>query len=304
MPSFYFSARYVLLTYSQCGDLSEWDVLDHIGSLGAECIIGREAHVDGGTHLHVFVDFGVKKQSRRSNFFDVGSYHPNIVPSRGRPEGGWDYAVKQGEVVAGGLGRPSAGRFPAATNPWSLIVIAECREEFLDNVRQLDPKTFILRHRELLEYADRYYAERIEPYVGPPGIEFELGMVPELARWGEQLVGDDQVEAVLLRDMPEAHYAVFDDIRGGLGMFHSFKEWLGAQQIVTVKKLYRDPVQVKWGKPCIWLANSDPRDQLKADITDRTPKGRVDLIYEDIAWLEANCIFVEVLEPIFRANRD
>ncbi|WGO62810.1 replication protein [Genomoviridae sp.] len=108
--------------------------------------------------------------------------------------------------------------------------------------------------------------------------------------------------AVLLRDMPEASYAVFDDIRGGLGMFHSFKEWLGAQQIVTVKKLYRDPVQVKWGKPCIWLANSDPRDQLKADTTDRTPKGRVDLIYEDIAWLEANCIFVELVEPIFRAN--
>jgi hypothetical protein len=50
------------------------------------------------------------------------------------------------------------------------------------------------------------------------------------------------------------------------------------------------------------LANSDPRDQLKADITDRTPKGRVDLIYEDIDWLEANCIFVELREPIFRAN--
>lgn len=107
---------------------------------------------------------------------------------------------------------------------------------------------------------------------------------------------------VLLRDMPDAEYAVFDDMRGGLAMFPSFKEWFGAQAIVSVKKMYRDPVQVKWGKPCIWLANSDPRDQLKADITDRTPKGRVDLIYEDIAWLEANCIFVELTEPIFRAN--
>lgn len=85
-------------------------------------------------------------------------------------------------------------------------------------------------------------------------------------------------------------------------MFPSFKEWFGAQALVTVKKMYRDPVQMKWGKPCIWLANSDPRDQLKADITDRTPKGRVDLIYEDINWLEANCIFVELKEPIFRAS--
>lgn len=110
--------------------------------------------------------------------------------------------------------------------------------------------------------------------------------------------------AVLLRDMPGAQYAVFDDLRGGIAMFPSFKEWLGAQSIVTVKKLYRDPVQVSWGKPCIWLANSDPRDQLKADITERTPRGRIDLIYEDIAWLEANCVFVELTEAIFRASTE
>ena len=103
---------------------------------------------------------------------------------------------------------------------------------------------------------------------------------------------------VLCRDMPDATYAVFDDMRGGIGMFPSFKEWFGAQSVVTVKSLYRDPVQMAWGKPCIWLANADPRDQLKADITDRTPKGRVDLIYGDIDWLEANCIFVELQHSI------
>lgn len=110
--------------------------------------------------------------------------------------------------------------------------------------------------------------------------------------------------AVLLRDAPEAKYAVFDDMRGGIGMFPSFKEWLGAQSVVTVKKLYRDPVQLKWGKPCIWLANSDPRDQLRQDITMHTPPGRVALIEADVAWLEANCVFVELEEPIFRASRE
>lgn len=108
--------------------------------------------------------------------------------------------------------------------------------------------------------------------------------------------------AVILRDGPDAEYAVFDDIRGGIGMFHSFKEWFGAQSVVTVKKLYRDPVQLQWGKPCIWLSNQDPRDQLRADITERTSRGRIDLIENDINWLEANCIFVEVQDPIFRAN--
>ena len=56
--SFRVQTRYVLLTYSQCGDLDPWVVHDLIVGYPAECIIGREDHADGGTHLHAFVDFG------------------------------------------------------------------------------------------------------------------------------------------------------------------------------------------------------------------------------------------------------
>ena len=55
--TFNFNARYALLTYSQCGDLDPWAVNEHLGQLRAECIIAREAHADGGNHLHCFVDF-------------------------------------------------------------------------------------------------------------------------------------------------------------------------------------------------------------------------------------------------------
>lgn len=89
---------------------------------------------------------------------------------------------------------------------------------------------------------------------------------------------------VALRDMPNAGYAVLDDMRGGMEFFPSWKEWMGCQQVITVKKLYRDPVQVTWGKPCIWLSNTDPRTQLKSQ--------------EDVQWLEANCKFVEMSESI------
>ena len=194
MTSFVFSSRYVLLTYSQCGTLDEWSVSDHISSLGAECIIGREDHADGGTHLHVFCDFGRKKQSRRSDLFDVGGFHPNIAPSRGSPERGYDYAIKDGNVVAGGLARPGGGGLPKASNPWSDIVGAESREEFFDLLRQLDPKTLVTRWSELNKYADAAYAPVHESYVGSDGKQFELGMVPELARWGGQLVAADPVE--------------------------------------------------------------------------------------------------------------
>lgn len=376
--TFLFSARYVLLTYPQCGTLDGWAVSDHMSAIGAECIVGRENHADGGTHLHAFVDFGRKKQSRRSDFFDVGGCHPNIAPSRGRPERGYDYAIKDGDVVAGGLARPGGGGLPEVANKWSEIVSAESREQFFDLLRQLDPKTLVTRWTELNKYADAAYAPTPEPYVGSDGKQFELGMVPELARWGEQLVANDPVEGkcsplpgpprgghggisggapappsrpsgltpchanclgrmrslvlygpsrlgktvwarslgphvysmgivsgkLLLRDAPGAAYAVFDDMRGGIGYFHSWKEWLGAQSVVTVKELYRDPVQLNWGRPCIWLANRDPRVELWAELTDRSATSKRDMVQSDVDWLEANCIFVELQEPIFRANTE
>ncbi len=82
-------------------------------------------------------------------------------------------------------------------------------------------------------------------------------------------------------------YAIFDDIRGGIKFFPAFKEWLGGQPCVTVKQLYREPQLVQWGKPSIWLANSDPR--LGLDPCDSE-------------WLEANAFFVEITSPIFRAS--
>lgn len=109
---------------------------------------------------------------------------------------------------------------------------------------------------------------------------------------------------VALRDMPDAEYAVLDDIRGGITFFPAWKEWLGSQQTVSVKKLYRDPVQLNWGKPCVWLSNMDPRDQMRADINDRTPLSRINAIDNDIAWLEANVTFVHVRESIVRANTE
>lgn len=87
----------------------------------------------------------------------------------------------------------------------------------------------------------------------------------------------------------DVKYAVFDDIRGGIKFFPAFKEWLGAQQYVTVKELYREPRLVKWGKPSIWISNDDPRLVMDPG---------------DVSWMEANCVFVEVTEAIFRANTE
>jgi len=81
----------------------------------------------------------------------------------------------------------------------------------------------------------------------------------------------------------EARYAVFDDLQGGIKFFHGFKNWLGGQKCFQIKGLYRDPEQITWGKPSIWVANTDPRH---------------DMTSEDIHWMEGNCIFVEIVDQI------
>lgn len=87
--------------------------------------------------------------------------------------------------------------------------------------------------------------------------------------------------------LESADYAVFDDIRGGMEYFKSFREWLGGQMHVTVKVLYREPKLMPWGKPSIWISNTDPRLDMKP---------------ADASWLEENAFFIEITEPIFRAS--
>jgi hypothetical protein len=100
---------------------------------------------------------------------------------------------------------------------------------------------------------------------------------------------------------PDVKYAVFDDIRGGITFFHGWKAWLGCQAEFNNKALYRDPSPIKWGRPSIWCSNKDPREEMCYYVMGERhfQKGYGQ---EDIDWLEANCIFVEINSSIFHAN--
>lgn len=91
----------------------------------------------------------------------------------------------------------------------------------------------------------------------------------------------------LCENLANVTYAVFDDIQGGIKFFHGWKNWLGAQFQFQVKVLYKDPLLITWGKPSIWVSNTDPRDDMGGNL-------------DDLNWLEANCIFINVIpeQPI------
>lgn len=88
-----------------------------------------------------------------------------------------------------------------------------------------------------------------------------------------------------------AEYAVFDDISGGFSFFPGYKQWLGGQFQFTVTDKFKHKRTVKWGKPTVWLCNTDPRN-------DYYKPGSA----PDFGWMEENADFVEIQEPIFRAN--
>lgn len=101
-----------------------------------------------------------------------------------------------------------------------------------------------------------------------------------------------------------AHYAVFDDVN--IRYFPAWKSWLGGMRHISNRLLYRNVRLLEWGRPCIWANNTDPRVVMRRSINARNGEGDGDFAQEDIDWLEANCIFIEVPDKLvtFHANTE
>jgi hypothetical protein len=315
MPGFLFQRRYALLTYAQCGTLDPFEVSDLLSSLGAECIIGRETHADGGIHLHAFVDFGREYRTRNPRQFDVGGCHPNVLAGKKTPEKMYDYATKEGEIVAGGLERPDGSRISGTSDRWAKIILAETRDDFFELCATMDPRALACSFPSLCRYADWRY--RLEPgrYETPADYVFDTRGFPELDDWvqrylaghrhGERgqsliLIGPSRMGKTawarslghhayfgglfsLDEDISDVEYAVFDDIQGGLEFFHAYKFWLGQQQSFYATDKYKGKKLITWGKPSIWCSNTDPRADKGADAD----------------WLDANCKFVFIDSKLY-----
>jgi len=320
MP-FRFQARYALLTYAQCGDLDPFLVVDHLSGLGAECIIGRENHADGGLHLHAFVDFG--KQYRTSNVqaFDVEGFHPNVSPSRGRPGEGYDYAVKDGDIVAGGLERPDGKRVSSTGGEWSTLLSAESEQDFWRLCEELVPRDMVRSFTSFYAFAQWRFAPKPPIYEQPVGITIETSHVAELDDWVRENVEGHRGRGVrgmslilygptrmgktiwarslsqdhayfggmfsLDEDISNAQYAVFDDME--LKYLPRWKFWLGHQNQFYETDKYRKKVLIHWNKPAIWCSNTDPRNEF--GITS-----------EQVDWLNSNCVFCYVDEPMVKTS--
>lgn len=181
--TFRLQSRYVLLTYSQCGELDPWSVHDTIASYPAECLVGRENHADGGIHLHAFVDFGRRINLRDPRRFDVGGHHPNVQPCGRTPQKMLDYAIKDGDVVAGGLNPNLGTEVSGPDNIWARIAAAGSVEEFWGLARELAPRALVCNHQSLRAYAEWHYRPAKVEYVHPDGLHLSTRRFPALDEW-------------------------------------------------------------------------------------------------------------------------
>lgn len=189
MPSAFHlkNRRYVLFTYSQAGpDFDYWAVVDLLGDLGAECIIGREEHADGGIHFHVFTDFGRLFSTRKVRIFDVGGKHPNIKPIGRTPATAYDYAIKDGDIVAGGLGRPGGDCDWDPDNFWSSAAHCGSSDEFLHFCDQLATRDLIKSFPNFRAYANWKWNSGVPEYDQPAGAVFDTSAAPGIDEWLSQ----------------------------------------------------------------------------------------------------------------------
>jgi hypothetical protein len=64
----------------------------------------------------------------------------------------------------------------------------------------------------------------------------------------------------------EASYIILDDIN--IKFFPHWKCFIGCQREFVLTDKYRGKQTLKWGKPCIWIGNDDPRDDLSISERD------------------------------------
>lgn len=105
MPAFRFSARSVLLTYSQVSEAMTKEAVYHTIDdryVIRHYVIGEEKHADGGRHIHACLIFANKIDSSDATLFDINDgqhqFHPNIQPikhGRAHMERAQEYCRKE-----------------------------------------------------------------------------------------------------------------------------------------------------------------------------------------------------------------
>lgn len=279
---FRFCAKSVLLTYPQCS-LSKEELKNGLGELisDGEFIIGRERHESGDPHLHAYIRWSRRVETRNGRYFDVGEFHPNIVVPRSA-KGSIKYVGKDGDILSN---MESTGD---SESDWeSIIRRSASAADFLDIIKRKRPKDYCLA-LERLEYAAAKlfkfnapaYSSAYDTFKPPdkclewvlhsihrphPGRRMSLyiegpsriGKTEWARSIGAHLYLNNMYSLDSIREyLDVAEYAVFDDIP--FDRLPAWKAFVGCQKSFTLTDRYRKKFTIQcWDRPSIFCVNPD-----------------------------------------------
>lgn len=249
----------------------------------------------GGVHYHVYARFNDVLRSRDCRLFDIEDlnghvYHPHIDKVRGL-RNMINYLTKEDELPACNWDFKKVLNGGKEEVDFASIYDREYQsaEEFLDHFQSTYPKYFTTHYINLRALAYDRYDKKIREYVPSftdfPNLPFACRSWVEnylhgdcerplsLILIGESRTGKTEWARSLGRHMyfngyfnldlwdDEAEYAIFDDFDvDGKKLeeyFRSWKCWFGAQKEFNITDKYKRKMNVKWGKPIIYISNNE-----------------------------------------------
>jgi len=316
--NFRLRTRRVFITYPQCSDnfrpLLRTFFCQFTPAI-CSYVEAQEAHQDGGTHHHVFIEFESTFSTRNERIFDIGGRHPNIQPVRSK-RAVLEYVKKDGDYTA--LQRRGTEwqtwDLSSYIKPnWKDAIEAKSKDEFFRLARLANARDWVLQRSNIMQYGDELFRRRIN-YQSKYDIQsfrdteilalwksnnlnHEISRRPMSlvlygpTRTGKTLWARSQGDHFYMCNMfnvdkldSSVTYGVFDDIHPTL-FGHNWKPWIGCQQEFTVTDKYRKKKSVVWGKPSIFIFNVPEFEQI--------------LTLWDWAYVIRNAVIAEITEPLF-----
>lgn len=171
--NFRLECKFVALTYSQCDRLDEEPLFTFLTSgLGKNpdyALLAREQHADGGRHFHALLYYNDGLRTRKSRYFDIDGFHPNVQPVR-EPKAWFSYCTKEPNYREFGV-LPSK-LSPKAGDWESCLAKAENQQDFYDRIKCSFPRDWIIFNDKITVYGQKYFQGK-EPYVPNPEWKFE-----------------------------------------------------------------------------------------------------------------------------------
>lgn len=315
--SFRISTKNFFITYPQCA-MTKQDFVQHwktnwLNKTYDYVCISRELHADGHPHYHVFVQFKNRLDVKRQDYFDIGTFHPNIQAAKSDKPAS-DYVKKDGDFWEDGTLIPFAGERGRKRKEdineecWELLQVSATKQEFLDNVKRHCTRDAIMNWRNIEYFAAKHYHQEEPEYV-PTFANETFTNVPQICLdwYNDNVVnftGPGRPKSLFLcgptrigktawaRSLgkhiywnnclniktfkPDADYLVVDDIEWK--RFHNWKGWLGGQEQFEQAQKYLAPTSFKWNKPTIWCSNIN--------------LAAMGILSEHVSWIQGNCICV------------